>query len=255
MSELEQLEQAIATLEAQRAILGDGVVETALGPLREKLAAIKSKQGHESQQRKLVTVLFADVSGFTNMSEKLDHEQVSEVMNALWSRLDKTIVDHGGYIDKHIGDAVMALFGAPTAQEDDTERAIRAALGMQSEIKSWKTTYSEADLTLHGLAQNIQMRIGINTGPVLLGTVGTTGEYTAIGDTVNLASRLEHAAPVSPGYLPTRARYFRSHPAGPDPSQGQERAGSYVRGNCAPPAVIPHHFARCRRHRNAYHRA
>ncbi len=196
MSELEQLEQTIAALEAQRAILGDDVVETALGPLREKLAALQAKQSPEAQQRKLITVLFADVSGFTHMSEQLDHEEVSEIMNALWSRLDKTILDLGGFIDKHIGDAVMALFGAPTAQEDDPERAIRAALGMQTEIKNWKETFSEANLTLHSLVQNIQMRIGINTGPVLLGMVGTTGEYTAIGDAVNLASRLEHAAPV-----------------------------------------------------------
>jgi len=196
MSELEQLEQTIAALEAQRATLGDDVVETALGPLREKLAAVQAKQSPEAQQRKLVTVLFADVSGFTHMSEQLDHEEVSEIINALWSRLDKTILDLGGFIDKHIGDAVMALFGAPTAQEDDPERAIRAALGMQAEIKSWKAGFSEINPTLHGLVQNIKMRIGINTGPVLLGTVGTTGEYTAIGDAVNLASRLEHAAPV-----------------------------------------------------------
>jgi len=196
MSELEQLKQTITALEAQRASLGDDIVETALGPLREKLAALQAKKNPEAQQRKLITVLFADVSGFTHMSEQLDHEEVSEVMNTLWSRLDKTILDLGGMIDKHIGDAVMALFGAPTAQEDDAERAIRAALRMQAEIKNWKAAFSKANPTLYGLVQNIQMRIGINTGPVLLGTVGTTGEYTAIGDTVNLASRLEHAAPV-----------------------------------------------------------
>lgn len=199
MNELEQLQQTIATLEAQRPILGDVIVETALGPLREKLAALQSKQtkpGQEGQQRKLITVLFADVSGFTNMSEQLDHEEVSEIINGLWSRLDKTLLDHGAYIDKHIGDAVMALFGAPTAQEDDAERAIRAALGMQAEIKKWKEAFSRGNPTLHDLVQHIQMRIGINTGPVLLGTIGSTGEYTAIGDAVNLASRLEHAAPV-----------------------------------------------------------
>ena len=196
MNELEKLEQAIAALEAQRSILGDTVVETALGPLREKLFALQSKHLPETPQRKLITVLFADVSGFTRLSEQLDHEEVSEVINTLWSRLDKTILDYGGFIDKHIGDAVMALFGTPVAQEDDPERAIRAALGMLAEIKNWKATFSEANHTLHDLVQNIQMRIGINTGPVLLGMVGTTGEYTAIGDTVNLASRLEHAAPV-----------------------------------------------------------
>jgi class 3 adenylate cyclase/predicted ATPase len=196
MSEREQLEQAIAALEAQRSSLGDEVVDAALGPMREKLVALQGDAKQHQQERKQVTVLFADVSGFTRMSEKLDHEEVSGILNALWSRLDKTILDLGGLIDKHIGDAVMALFGTPTAQEDDPERAIRAALAMQAEIKNWKTTFDKSATTLQALTANIQMRIGINTGPVLLGTVGTTGEYTAIGDTVNLASRLEHAAPV-----------------------------------------------------------
>jgi tetratricopeptide (TPR) repeat protein len=77
---------------------------------------------------------------------------------------------------------------------------------MQAEIKNWKAAFSEVDATLHSLVQGIQMRIGINTGPVLLGTVGTTGEYTAIGDTVNLASRLEHAAPVG-GVLVSQDTY------------------------------------------------
>ena len=203
MSEREQLEQAIAALEAQRSTLGDVVVNTALGPMQEKLAVLQGNDNHiqpgekqYKQERKQVTVLFADVSGFTKMSEKLDPEEVSGIMNALWSRLDRTILDHKGLIDKHIGDAVMAIFGAPVAQEDDPERAIRAALAMQTEINDWKTTFGESANHLRKLVQNIRMRIGINTGPVLLGTVGTNDEYTAIGDTVNLASRLEHAAPV-----------------------------------------------------------
>jgi class 3 adenylate cyclase/tetratricopeptide (TPR) repeat protein len=197
MTEQEQLEKAIATLEGQRAILGDAVVNAALAPMREKLAALQTQaQPREAQQRKQVTVLFADVSGFTAMSESMDAEEVSGLMNALWARLDGAIVAHGGRIDKHIGDAVMALFGAPVAREDDPERAIRAALAMQAEIKNWKTEMGEPSPGNLHPALNLQMRIGINTGPVLLGSVGTTGEYTAMGDTVNLASRLEHAAPV-----------------------------------------------------------
>jgi class 3 adenylate cyclase/predicted ATPase len=186
MSERDQLEQAIAALDAQRAILGDAVVNAALAPMREKLASLQAKQPATGHQRKQVTVLFADVSGFTAMSETMDPEEVSETMNALWARLDAAITSHGGTIDKHIGDAIMALFGAPTAHEDDPERAIRAALDMQAELRAF------AEAQRHPL----RMRIGINTGPVLLGAVGTTAEYTAMGDTVNLASRLEHAAPV-----------------------------------------------------------
>lgn len=194
MSEYEQLERAIATLEAQRELLGNEVIDIALTSMREKLAALKARR--EPHQRKQVTVLFADVSGFTAMSESMDHEEVSGVINSLWSRVDKAILEQGGRIDKHIGDAVMALFGTPIAQEDDPERAIRAALKIQAEVTAWKNEFDDPRSNQPSRAQNIQLRIGINTGPALLGTVGTTGEYTAIGDAVNLASRLEHAAPL-----------------------------------------------------------
>ncbi|HEX5809020.1 MAG TPA: adenylate/guanylate cyclase domain-containing protein, partial [Anaerolineales bacterium] len=194
MSEHEQLARAITVLEAQREALGSEVVNTALTAMREKLAALEGRR--EPHQRKQVTVLFADVSGFTAMSETMDHEEVSGVINSLWSRVDKAILEQGGRIDKHIGDAVMALFGTPIAQEDDPERAIRAALKIQAEITAWKKEFDDPLSNQPSRAQNIQLRIGINTGPALLGTVGSTGEYTAIGDTVNLASRIEHAAPL-----------------------------------------------------------
>jgi len=194
--ERELLEQAITALEAKRSLLGDEVVDITLTALREKITGIRPQAAHESQQRKQVTVLFADVSGFTAMAETMDHEIVNDVINSLWSRVDKAILDQGGRIDKHIGDAIMALFGAPTAREDDPERAIRSALQVQSEILDWKQEQSEALANYKTQIQNIQLRIGINTGPALLGTVGTTGEYTAIGDTVNLANRLETAAPL-----------------------------------------------------------
>lgn len=197
-NERENLERAIAAVEARRFELGDEVAEVALASMRERLANLDAREraSHKPQQRKLVTVLFADVSGFTAMAETMDHEVVTEVINSLWSRVDKAILDHGGFIDKHIGDAIMALFGTPTAHEDDPERAIRAALQIQSEIREWKREQSETLADHKNQIQNIQLRIGINTGPALLGTVGTMGEYTAIGDTVNLASRLEHAAPI-----------------------------------------------------------
>jgi predicted ATPase/class 3 adenylate cyclase len=188
MNEREQLEQAITALEAQRALLGDAIVNAALAPMREKLASLIAQQTPTEQQRKQVTVLFADVSGFTAMSETMDPEEVSTTMNALWLRLDAAITSHNGTIDKHIGDAIMALFGAPTAHEDDPERAIRAALAMQAELSAFNSAMN--------LPVALRMRIGINTGLVLLGAVGSNAEYTAMGDAVNLASRLEHAAPV-----------------------------------------------------------
>ncbi|HET9590257.1 MAG TPA: adenylate/guanylate cyclase domain-containing protein [Anaerolineales bacterium] len=196
--EREDLERAISTLETKRSLLGSEIVDVAIAALRDKLVGLEtgSRMIHEPQQRKLVTVLFADISGFTAMAEGMDHELVSSVVNSLWSRVDRAIHDHRGRIDKHIGDAVMALFGTPIAREDDPERAVRAALQIQSEVQRWKKELGETAPFEKSHSRDIQLRIGINTGPALLGTVGTIGEYTAIGNTVNLANRLEHAAPV-----------------------------------------------------------
>src|SRR5215217_7795944 len=196
-NEFDELNRAIEALESQRSTLGDEVVDIAQTSIREKLARLhRGLHGsYESQERKLITVLFADVSGFTTMAEAMDHEVVNTVNNSLWSRVDKAIQDQGGRIDKHIGDAVMALFGTPVAREDDPERAIRASLQIQAEIQKWKQEFDTTTSPPHPQNQNIHLRIGINTGPALLGTVGTIGEYTAIGDAVNLASRLQQAAP------------------------------------------------------------
>lgn len=194
MIEREQLKQAIAALEAQRSLLGDAVVDPMIGAAQEKLNALR--QAQFAQQRKQVTVLLADVSGFTAMSETMDAEEVGNTMNALWARLDGVITAGGGLIDKHIGDAVMAIFGAPIAREDDPERAIRAALLMQQELRVWNE---------QGLPR-LQIRIGINTGPVLLGQVGTRSEYTAMGDAVNVTNRMEQAAPLG-GTLVSHATY------------------------------------------------
>jgi class 3 adenylate cyclase/tetratricopeptide (TPR) repeat protein len=218
MNEHEQLEQAIAHLEAQRATLGDAVVEAALTPLREKLAALEAPLV-AGQQRKQVTILFGDVSGFTPLSETMDPEVLSDTMNALWKRVDAAIVAHGGMIDKHIGDAVMALWGVDEVREDDPERAIRAALGMQAEVAAFREA--------QGLP--LAMRVGIHTGPVLLGGVGTAGEFSALGDAVNLASRLEGAAPVG-GVLISHATY--RHVRGVFDVQAQEPVA--LKGKAAP---------------------
>ena len=195
--EWEAIEEAIAALEAQRDILGDAVVEVSIAALREKLAVLETQRATE--QRKQVTVLFADVSGFTAMSETMDPEEVHDIMNALWARLDSAITAHGGTIDKHMGDAVMGLFGAPTAREDDPERAVLAALAMQKEVADFNASDDWEDYggwNARTPPPRISVRVGVHTGPVSLGTVGTTGEYTAMGDTVNLARRLQEAAPV-----------------------------------------------------------
>lgn len=193
MKEVDELQQAISTLEAQRALLGNDVVEIAVAPLREKLQRLQAEEPPApDRQRKQISVLFADVSGFTAMSETMDPEEVSVLMNALWQDLDQVIIDHEGIIDKHIGDEVMALFGTPVAREDDPERAVRAALRLHQALEKFAENWrarNESEISL-------KMRVGINTGLTLLGTVGTTTEFTALGDTVNLASRLVSAAPV-----------------------------------------------------------
>ncbi|HYO47077.1 MAG TPA: adenylate/guanylate cyclase domain-containing protein, partial [Gemmatimonadota bacterium] len=179
-SDREQLERAIAAQESLRGALGDEVVDAVVAALREKLAALGPQQ---EEARRQVTILFADVSGFTALAESRDAEEVSEAMNELWRRVDGAILENGGTIDKHMGDAVMALWGASGAREDDPERAISAALSMQGEIDG---------LELAG--RPVRVRVGINTGMVLVGRVGSRGEATVMGDAVNVASRLEEMA-------------------------------------------------------------
>jgi predicted ATPase/class 3 adenylate cyclase len=186
MSGHEQLQRALEMQEKLRGTMPDDVIEATISVLRQRLAELQPHAAEESQ-RKQVAVLFADVSGFTALSETLDAEDVQEMMNVLWGGVDGAITAHGGHIDKHIGDAVMALWGVGQAQEDDVEQAIRAGLAMQAAV----TEFCAA----RGVTLSI--RVGINSGMVLLGQVGTTGEFTAMGDAVNVASRLEQAAPSS----------------------------------------------------------
>ncbi|MBU6429725.1 MAG: zinc ribbon domain-containing protein, partial [Cyanobacteria bacterium REEB65] len=140
-----------------------------------------------SGDRRVVTVLFADVSGFTAMSERLDPEAVTEIVNNFFKVLVEPIYRYGGVVDKYIGDAIMALFGAPVAHEDDPERAVRAAWEMQAAAK-----VHAADLEAR-TGIGLKVRIGLNTGLVVAGTVGSSqrADYTVIGDTVNLAQRME----------------------------------------------------------------
>jgi class 3 adenylate cyclase/tetratricopeptide (TPR) repeat protein len=141
---------------------------------------------------RVVTVLFLDLCGFTALSEKMSPEQVTLVVNQCFQHLTETAIRFGGFVDKYIGDAMMILFGAPKAHDDDPERAVRAALAMQEAL----ATYSQRLRQRSGI--ELQMRVGINTGEVLAGAVGSGqfSAFTVMGDTVNLASRLEGQARV-----------------------------------------------------------
>ena len=149
-------------------------------------------------ERRQVTVLFADLSGYTAVAERMDPEAVKSLVDRSLRRLGAEVEAFGGTVDKYIGDNVMALFGAPVAHEDDAERAVRAALGMQEamdEINEWLP----ADTTF-------ALRVGVNTGDVMAGAVGD--RYTVTGDTVNVASRLQSAG--RPGAVTVGQRTLRA---------------------------------------------
>ncbi|HEV8592203.1 MAG TPA: adenylate/guanylate cyclase domain-containing protein [Pyrinomonadaceae bacterium] len=137
-----------------------------------------------------VTVLFADIRGFTALSERENPEKVVGLLNRYFSAMTDIIFDHGGTLDKYIGDGLMAIFGAPTATPEDALNAVKAAVTMQKRI----TTLNE-ELRVDGMEQ-IAVGIGLHTGEATIGYIGSDkrSEYTAIGDTVNLASRLESNA-------------------------------------------------------------
>jgi class 3 adenylate cyclase/tetratricopeptide (TPR) repeat protein len=140
--------------------------------------------GLRGDQRRVVTVLFADIVGFTTLSEHRDPEQVKGIVDGCFQRLVADIEEFGGRVDKIVGDAILALFGAPIAHEDDAERAVRTALRLHATVDD-----AAADLGL-----DLRLRVGVNTGEVLVGSLRAGGDYTAMGDVVNTAQRLQSAA-------------------------------------------------------------
>jgi class 3 adenylate cyclase/tetratricopeptide (TPR) repeat protein len=151
------------------------------------------------EERKVVTVVFADLVGFTSRSERLDPEDVRATLSPYFARLRRELERRGGTVEKFIGDAVMAVFGAPLAHEDDPERAVRAALAIRDAVAEMNE--ETPDLDLH-------VRVGVNSGEALvtLGARPLEGEGMAAGDVVNTAARLQSAAPVD-GVLVGEATY------------------------------------------------
>lgn len=205
MTHLLQVQQAIAAIESQRAALGETTAAAVLAALHEKLRDLRGAAPAQAAQRKQVTVLFASVKGFTSLMQALPQSNVMALINMLWQRLDEAIIDHGGRVDKHVGDAVMGVFGAPLTQEDDAAQAVRAGLTMRTALRDFvheMTAQLRLEAAVAGGApvdpqrfHNLQIQIGVNTGLVLLGEIGSDGEYTVMGDAVNVASRLRQAAP------------------------------------------------------------
>lgn len=211
MSERERIQKAIAVLDAQRAIVGEAVADTTIASLQRRLARLEDGSGpipsQEATQRKQITILFASLTGLPPTADSSNESDRLDILGLLWQRLDRAITEQGGIIDKHTGDGVMGLFGVPIVGEDDPERAIRAALSMRAaltdfveEMRALEAPAADmkafqASMIDTRFLGDLRLRAGINTGPVLLGRVGTGDEFTVIGAAVNVASRLERSAP------------------------------------------------------------
>lgn len=212
LSESAQLEQSIAALETQRALLGDAVVDPLIAAAREKLAALatapppraktgplpatvgklgRSRPSALQGRNKQVTVIIADVKGSTPLLEQLGTEDWVKLMNRVFQILETEIYRYGGEVDQFRGDGLVAFFGATVVHEDDPERAVLAGLAMQSAIQRFAAALRrQRDLDL-------QLRLGINTGPVIVANVGDRRQHsedTAMGEAITLAARLEAAA-------------------------------------------------------------
>lgn len=145
--------------------------------------------------RQMVTALFADIRNFTTLSESRTPEHIVRLLNRYFSMISEIIFKYGGTLDKYIGDGLMALFGAPYISELDAVQAVRAAIEMQKAMTSFNESLAAENLP------SISIGIGINTGPAIVGYIGseTRLDYTAIGDTINTAARLESIA--QPGQI------------------------------------------------------
>jgi len=174
-------------------------------------------------ERKIVTVLFADVTNYTSMAEKLDPEDVHKIMDGCFKILMNEIHDYQGTINQFTGDGVMALFGAPLALEDHARKACQAALSIQKTIRE----YSDQIVAKYGL--DFKMRIGLNSGPVIVGSIGDDlrMDYTAIGDTTNLSARMEGLAEPGTVMVSTNTykrvnQHFNLEPLGKTDVKGKE---------------------------------
>ena len=169
-----------------------------------------------------MTVLFADVANFTALSEKIDPEEIHGIMDGCFKILMDEVHRYEGTINQFTGDGIMALFGAPVAHEDHAVRACYAALSIQSALRGY------GDKLEKERGVDFKMRIGLNSGPVIVGSIGDDlrMDYTAIGDTINLAARVEQAAGPGEVWVSQETRsfirgYFREESVGEIPLKGK----------------------------------
>jgi predicted ATPase/class 3 adenylate cyclase len=186
-----QLKNAIATLESQREILGEAVVEASLSALRKQLTEIEAEA--TDKHKKLVSLVFVDIVESTKIGQHLEPDEILEIMDGGLQRLAIPIEQFGGRVTRFMGDGFKAVFGEPVAQENDAEMAIRAGLAIIEDAQAYA-----AELQEKWNISGFDVRVGINTGMVAVGGF-TESDDTMMGLTVNLGARLESAAP--PGGL------------------------------------------------------
>lgn len=205
MTEYTQLEQGIRALEAQRGTLGDAIVDAMITAARERLALLEkgmltntplagnARAADSHGERRLVTVVIADVKGSTQLLEHLGTEAWVKLMNRLFAILEAEIKRFGGAVDQFRGDGLVAFFGATETHEDDPVRAVLATLAMQEALKPLA-----AELRARESAGNwrgeLRLRIGVNTGEVIVGKPQAQREETAMGEAITIAARMEQAA-------------------------------------------------------------
>jgi class 3 adenylate cyclase/tetratricopeptide (TPR) repeat protein len=190
---------------------GEGPGARASAPGRSRSAPPSTPSLDLRGERKRVTVMFADLSGFTAMAENADPEEVRALVNSCFEQMVPAITEYGGTVNKFLGDGIVALFGAPIAHENDPERALRAALRMQDVLAAFNAERGA----------RLQMHFGVNTGLVVVGGVGSSEQhdYTVIGDAANLAARLEESSAageilVGPETYRSTSREFEFQPVG-----------------------------------------
>ncbi|HEV3472961.1 MAG TPA: adenylate/guanylate cyclase domain-containing protein, partial [Actinomycetota bacterium] len=178
---------------AREATVADALKSFVSAQVAEKIVGAG---GEVREERRLVTALFADLSGFTPLADRLDPEQLLEVIDPIIESMTNIVGRYEGYVDKFAGDALLAFFGAPVAHEDDAHRALMVATEMHHELAELakKLPPEAGELTLH---------IGVNSGRVVARVLGTDVrmDYTVLGDAVILAQRLESAAPAGETYV------------------------------------------------------
>ena len=189
MNDWHTLETAMHALEAQRAVLGDQVVDQGLEVLRTRLELLRNAPPDDAQRLKQVTVLFMDVVGSTRLSQRLDPEDIHAVLDDTLAAATRIVQAHKGKVLQYAGDSLLAVFGAEQAAEDDPESAVRAGLALLDEGHRRAALVAQQ----HGPSE-FNLRVGVHTGSVLLGG-GVASEASIRGTAVHIAARMEQTAP------------------------------------------------------------